>query len=315
MVTTACGGAQSALFAGGREAEQIVRLFWWMAAGAMFVWVALIALAFIVERVPPEQATGRRIRLLIVGGGVVVPVVVLSGLLAYGLSLMPPLLTAPPEGTLRVHVSGELWWWRVRYLGGEDGPVELANEIRLPVGEPVQFVLESSNVIHAFWIPSLGGKRDLIPGRTTTLTLTPTRTGTYRGACAEYCGTAHALMAFPTVVEERETFDRWLAGQRRPAIPPADPLAARGGALFLRNGCGACHTVRGTPANGGVAPDLTHVASRLSLGAGSLPATPDAFGRWIAHTRDVKPGVLMPPFGMLAADELAALAAYLSQLR
>jgi cytochrome c oxidase subunit 2 len=170
-------------------------------------------------------------------------------------------------------------------------------------------------VIHSFWIPSLAGKMDMIPGRVTWLTVRPTRTGVFRGACAEYCGTSHALMAFYAEVMEKDAFDRWLAAQAAPAIAPTDAAATHGEDVFLTNGCGACHTVRGTPASGVIGPDLTHVGGRLSIGAGILPAEPDAFREWIARTDHVKPGVHMPHFGMLPDDELRALAAYLHALR
>ena len=214
--------------------------------------------------------------LLIIGGGVVLPTVVLSVLLVYGLALLPTLLAPAAASAVQIAVSGEQWWWRVRYLPSNGHPeaVELANEIRLPVGERVQFHLHSPDVLHSFWIPSLGGKIDLIPGRHTRLALEPTRTGVFRGVCAEFCGTSHALMSFSVVVMEPAGFATWLAQQYAPAQPPVLPLAARGAELFLATGCGACHTVRGTPANGVVGPDLTHVGSRQSLGAGILPNDP-----------------------------------------
>jgi cytochrome c oxidase subunit 2 len=193
--------------------------------------------------------------------------------------------------------------------------MELANEIRLPVGERVAFHLESPDVIHSFWIPALSGKMDMIPGRQTRLALEPTRTGVFRGACAEYCGTSHALMSFDVVVLEPADFARWLEQQRAPAQPPVQPLAVHGQELFLANGCGACHTVRGTPADGVVGPDLTHVGSRLSLGAATLSNDPEAFQRWVANTDHVKPGVHMPAFGMLPPEDLRALAAYLDALQ
>jgi cytochrome c oxidase subunit 2 len=229
--------------------------------------------------------------------------------------MMPALLAPPPEGSLVISVSGEQWWWRVRYLlpGGE--AVELANEVRLPVGEPVQFRLESPDVIHSFWIPSLGGKMDMLPGRLNLLTLEPTRTGVFRGACAEYCGTAHALMSFKAVVQERPDFDAWLARQREPAAPPVGATATRGRDVFLASGCGACHAVRGTEADGAIGPDLTHVGGRLGLGADTLPNEEADFLRWISHTQAVKPGVHMPAFGMLPEEDLQALASYLDGLR
>jgi cytochrome c oxidase subunit 2 len=317
LLLVGCGGPQSALDPAGRGAESIAELFWLMTIGAIVIWLAVIGLAFYAIRVRPEARSRRQTNLLIIGGGAVIPTIVLSGLLAHGLALMPPLLAPAPESSLKIAVSGEQWWWRVRYLtpGGDGGAVELANEIRLPVGEPVEFHLESPDVIHSFWIPTLGGKIDMIPGRSNRLTLEPTRTGVFRGACAEYCGTSHALMSFYVVVLEKVDFAAWLEHQQKPARSPEQPLADRGQELFLANGCGACHTVRGTPADGVVGPDLTHVGSRVSLGAGILPNEPDAFLRWTAHTEEVKPGVHMPAFGMLPTEDLRALAAYLEGLQ
>jgi cytochrome c oxidase subunit 2 len=315
LLLAGCEGPQSALAPAGRGAERIADLFWWMAGGAGIIWLAVISLAIYSLRHPESHHRGRA-GILIIGGGAVLPTVVLAGLLAYGLALMPALLAPAPEGSLKIAVSGEQWWWRVRYLtaSSNDVAVELANEIRLPVGEHVEFHLESPDVIHSFWIPSIGGKIDMIPGRRNRLTLEPTRTGVFRGACAEYCGTSHALMSFYVVVLEKEDFAAWLRHQQEPAQPPVQPLAARGQDVFLANGCGACHTVRGTPADGVVGPDLTHVGSRLSLGAGILANESDAFLRWVAHTEDVKPGVHMPAFGMLPPEDLQALVAYLDGL-
>jgi cytochrome c oxidase subunit 2 len=170
-------------------------------------------------------------------------------------------------------------------------------------------------VIHSFWVPSIAGKMDMIPGRVTRLALEPTRTGVFRGACAEYCGASHALMAFQVVVTEPGEFDSWLEAQGRPAVPAQDATAARGEAAFIVNGCAACHTIRGTSAAGQVGPDLTHVGSRLRVGAGTLPNDADAFARWIGQTDRIKPGVHMPAFRALASDETSALAAYLDGLQ
>jgi cytochrome c oxidase subunit II len=306
--------AQSALAPAGLAAERLFDLFWWLFAGGAVIWLAFIGLAIYTLRARQESRTHGRANLLIIGGGAIIPTAVLGGLLAYGLALLPDLLAPAPEGSLRIAVSGEQWWWRIRYQPAGGPAVELANEIRLPVGEPVDFRLESPDVIHSFWIPSLGGKMDMIPGRVNRLTLHPTRTGLFHGVCAEYCGTAHALMAFRVVVLTKEDFARWFEQQSQPGPAPIAPLAIRGQELFLANGCGACHTIRGTPADGVVGPNLTHVGSRLSLGAGILPKEPDKFVRWIAHTRDEKPGVLMPSFHMLSAADLKALAAYLDGL-
>src|SRR5688572_28283006 len=236
---------QSALAPAGRAAERLFDLFWWMAAGGIVIWLAFAGLTLYTLRARPESRTHRRANLLIIGGGAIIPTVVLGILLAYGLALLPDILAPTPAGSLKIAVSGEQWWWRVRYHPAGGPAVDLANEIRLPIGEPVEFRLASPDVIHSFWIPSLGGKMDMIPGRVNRLSLHPTRTGIFSGVCAEYCGTAHALMAFRAVVLTKEDFARWLDRQSQPAPAPVEPLAIRGQELFLANGCGACHTVRG----------------------------------------------------------------------
>jgi cytochrome c oxidase subunit II len=316
--TLACSGPQSALDPAGREAEALARIFWWMTAGCLVIWVACIGLA-LYAAFSPERRSLTGARRLIVYGGAVFPTVVLTILLGYGLALLPDFLSPAGPGSLRVAVTAEQYWWRVRYLpnagvAGKAAPVVLANEIRLPVGEEVEFLLDAPDVIHSFWIPSLAGKVDMIPGRQTRLRLLPTRVGTYRGACAEYCGASHAWMAFSVVVQERGEFERWLAAQARPAPAPTDPVAREGQRVFAANGCGSCHTIRGSSESGVVGPDLTHVGSRLSLGAGLLPNQQVDFGRWVAETDTLKPGVHMPAFGMLKAPDLRAIAVYLESL-
>jgi cytochrome c oxidase subunit 2 len=228
--------------------------------------------------------------------------------------LVPTVLTAGPEGRLEIQVTAKQWWWRVQYRT-RDGLIETANELRLPVGERVELELTSPDVIHSFWVPALAGKMDMIPGRVTRLALEPTRTGTFRGTCAEYCGASHAFMAFSVVVMEPREFRSWLEAQGRPAESPADPLAARGETAFIANGCTACHTIRGTPAGGVIGPDLTHVGSRSRIAAETLPNQPEALVRWIGETDHVKPGVHMPAFRAIGSDDLSALAAYLGGLQ
>ena len=315
VAAAACDGPQSALDPAGVGAARLAELTAALTVGAAVIWCATIGLALYATYGRREQA-GRSTGLwLIVGGGVALPVVVLTVTLSYGLSLLPPLLPGSNDARREIEVTGEQWWWRVRYLVAGEAPVDLANELHLAAGEPVELTLSSDNVIHSLWIPVLGGKADMIPGRRIRLALEPTEPGVYRGVCAEYCGTSHALMAFRVVVHERPDFEAWLQRQRAPAAQPRSELAAAGAEGFLANGCGACHTVRGTEALGTVGPDLTHVGSRLSLGAGTLPNDAAAFGRWLALTDDVKPGVHMPAFGMLPADEIRALAAYLEELQ
>jgi cytochrome c oxidase subunit 2 len=199
-------------------------------------------------------------------------------------------------------------------MPGADAPVTSANEVRLPRGQRVEFELTSPDVIHAFWIPSIAGKVDMIPGRVNRLVVEPTRTGSFRGVCAEFCGESHALMAFSAVVMEPAAFEEWLAQQAADAGAPATPVAARGQELFDQVGCGACHTVRGTTAQGTIGPDLTHLAGRSTLAAGVLPNSHEALVRWITQTETIKPGSRMPSFGALPADHVEAIASYLEGL-
>jgi cytochrome c oxidase subunit II len=310
-----CSGRQSGLDPAGRGAEQIADLFWWMVAGSTVIWLGVVWLTYSAIRGRVSKNSERQARYYVIGGGALVPTVVLAALLIYGLRMMPELIAPAPPGTLKIRVVGEQWWWRVRYEPAEGEPVELANEIHLPVGRAVEFELESPDVIHSFWIPSLGGKMDLIPGRRTRLLLHPTRTGTFRGACAEYCGTSHALMAFDVVVSDEAEFASWLSQQRRPADEPVSPLARDGREYFFLNGCAACHSILGTDAWGVVGPNLTHVGGRLSIGAGVMPNGSDGFRRWLGQTNKVKPEVHMPHFGMLPPKELDALSAYLESLQ
>jgi cytochrome c oxidase subunit II len=304
---------QSALDAAGRDAAQIAQLFDVMTVGAVVIWAFVVAIAVYAIRAGQSHSQ-RAANLLIIGGGVALPTVVLGALLAYGLPVLPAILAPAPEGSLRIHVTGKQWWWRVQYMTAQ-GIVETANEIRLPVNERIELQLTSPDVIHSFWVPSIAGKMDLIPGRLTRLALEPTRTGVFRGACAEYCGASHALMAFTVVVLERGRFDQWLDAQAAPAPGPADALAARGETAFVANGCTACHTIRGTAAAGVIGPDLTHVGGRLRIGAGTLQNDAAAFVSWISETDRIKPGVHMPAFRALSRDDLSALGAYLDSLQ
>jgi cytochrome c oxidase subunit 2 len=196
----------------GSPADEIAVLFWVMTAGSILIWLCVLALAIYVARAEPNEAReGQAKRLILLGAAL--PAVVLGALLAYGLWLLPRTLQPASADTLRVWVHGEQWWWRIQYQPVASPAFVLANEIRLPVGRPVEFLLESDNVIHSFWVPSLGGKMDLIPGRTNRLLLRPARTGVFAGMCAEFCGRAHATMRLTVIVLSQDEFDRWMAGQ------------------------------------------------------------------------------------------------------
>ena len=309
-----CSGIQSALDPGGEEALQVAQLFWVMVVAGGLIWLGVAGLQVYATRkrrhVIGDEVAGR----LIFWGGAAIPGLLLLLLLGSALWLMPGLRPFSKSGEtpkLRIEVTGEQFWWRVAYHPTDSGaPVVSANEIRLPVGERVEFLLKSTDVIHSFWIPSLGGKMDMIPGRVNRLSLMATKAGTYRGPCAEYCGTSHALMAFTAVAMEPEAFRQWLK-TRSDASAGA---SSAGHDLFLRHGCGACHRVDGTEANGDVGPDLSHVGSRATLGAGILPNDEQALRSFIAHPHLIKPGSKMPGFDMLPEHEIAGIAAWLKGL-
>ena len=302
--------SQSALNTAGEASMQIANLFYWMTIGGSLIWLLVVGL-IVYAIFSTAQHDAKLTRLLVIGGGAAFPTVVLTVLLTYGLAMMPELQRPAPDGSQVVEVAGVRWWWRINYRLADGTKVATANEIHLPVDEAVEFKLSSEDVIHSFWIPSLGGKTDMIPGRETRLKLRPTKVGVYRGVCAEFCGAAHAQMSFDVVVESREDFDRWLAGLSQPAINGSQV----GEDVFLQRGCSACHSIRGGRANGLVGPDLTHFGSRRTIGAAVLANTPENLRRWITSTHIVKPGVEMPSFAAIPADELDALIEYLGSLR
>jgi cytochrome c oxidase subunit 2 len=311
-IVAGCGGRQSVLATAGEDAEALATLFWVLLAGAVVLWVLVNGAFFYVTRIRPRKISRGLAEGLIIGGGVVFPTVVLAALLFWGLSLMPD--QRAPGDAMRVHVQGEQWWWRVRYETPE-GDVVSANEIRLPSGARSEIVLTADEVIHSFWVPALGGKTDMIPGRVNRMSLAPTEIGVWRGQCTEFCGAAHAQMAFEAVVMAPDDFARWLADEAAPAAPPEGKVARRGAEVFRAEGCGACHAIRGTEHVGRVGPDLTHVGSRESLGAGILANEVEDFARWIRATRDLKPDARMPPYPHIPEDDLMALATFLDGLR
>ncbi|MEN5231020.1 cytochrome c oxidase subunit II [Brevundimonas naejangsanensis] len=279
--------------------------------GAVVLAVVLIALgvALFGPRKWKRRVGGER---LVWIGGLAFPVVVLTGLLIYGLSVTARLSDAPRDGEMRVRVTGEMWWWRVAYLDGQGREtVQDANEVHIPVGRPVVIELESADVIHSLWVPRLGGKTDMIPGRRNFMRLQADRPGVYAGQCAEYCGGPHALMGFVVVAHAEADYEAWRARQAAPAAPSALP----GARVFAASGCAACHTIRGTEANGLAGPDLTHVGSRQTLGAGILPNNQGTMAGWIADSQGIKPGNRMPSYPVLTGRELRDLAAYLDSLK
>ena len=280
--------------------------------GAALIFIAVMALTLYGVLAPAKRVAAAR---WVIGGGVVFPVVLLSVLLVYSLFIGNALPMHAPDEALRIHVTGKQWWWEVRYEGVRGaGPIVLANELRIPTGEPVQLRLATSDVIHSFWAPSLAGKVDMIPGRVNDLVLQLSEPGVYRGQCAEYCGGQHALMAFYVIAETPDDFRSWLTRESQPARTPADEFLRLGREMFFAGKCHDCHTIRGTSAAGQDGPDLTHVGSRRSLGAGALRNHIGTMAGWIAGAQDVKPGNAMPSMNVYSGRELRALSAWLESL-
>jgi cytochrome c oxidase subunit II len=276
-----------------------------------FVMVTLfLAMARNGDREPPRWARGSP---FLIGAGIVMPTVVVAVLAVLTFMSMNSLAQTQAD-PLRVRVVGHQFWWEVSYV---DEGIVTANEIHLPVGRDVELELVSDNVIHAFWVPALDGKIDMVPGRENRVAWRAEEAGTYLGFCAEYCGLQHATMRFVAVALEAEDFDRWVI-ERREAVEERAGDAARftsGLGVFLGAGCAQCHAIRGTAADGVVGPDLTHLGTRETIGAGIRSNTADELRRWIEDPHDVKRGVNMPAFGdLLSADELDTLVAYLQEL-
>jgi cytochrome c oxidase subunit 2 len=319
-----CSGMQSALDPAGPQAALISHLWWLMFAVCAAVF--LLVIGFLLYAVfhrrrsasdaadPAEPYDGRRMTMA-VGGAVAATVGILFVLLVVSVSAGRGLSSLSSPDALRIEVIGHQWWWEVHYVDPVPSQrVVTANEIHIPVGRPVVLKLTSRDVIHSFWVPNLHGKRDLIPGHDTTIWLQADKSGVFRGQCAEFCGHQHALMAVLIVAEPPEQFAAWLEQQRQPAAQPADDRQRRGQEVFLASPCIMCHTIQGTPAGGRVAPDLTHLASRRTIAAGTSPNTPGHLAGWIIDPQNIKPGNKMPPTG-LASDDLQALLAYLQSLK
>jgi cytochrome c oxidase subunit 2 len=281
----------------------------------IFVIVVVIAVAAIVRhrRIDPRDVSlDERGDGWILWGGTVMPVAVLVSVSVVSFGAMRAENRRPPVATIRV--TGHQWWWQLDYeVAG--ARFRGANELHVPVGQPVRLLLTSADVIHSFWVPRLEGKIDVLPGDTNDLRLEVRRAGSYEGACAEFCGLQHAHMAISVVVEDSASFGEWVIRQLADAPPPADSVMTAGQHLFVTTACATCHTVRGTAARSEFGPDLTHVGSRLSIAAGTLPNSLAAVAGWIANPQALKPGAAMPTLDAYTGPELRALAAYVRSLK
>jgi cytochrome c oxidase subunit 2 len=317
-----CQGWQSSLDPQGPKADAIADLFWIFTGVCALVWV--LVMVFLIgallrrhgERPDPlatDPMQERRFT-IVVSTFVGLTTVTLIALTAFSYAGQKRLFDQH-EGRVTLKVTGHQWWWEVRYEDAEPHrSFTTANEIHIPVGEPVRIKLESSDVIHSFWVPSLMGKQDLITGRQNLIQIQAGREGVYRGQCAEFCGWQHAHMSFLVVARPKEEFEAWRNGQISARQPPEDDERKEGERVFLSNPCVMCHTVRGTSAGGRVGPDLTHVGSRRYIASGTLPTSRGTLAAWIVDPQGIKPGVHMPLI-KLQPHELNPLVSYLDGLK
>jgi cytochrome c oxidase subunit II len=305
-----CGGDQNTLDPHSHAQSTITTLFWVVFAFSAFGFAVICGLLLLgwLRRSTPSLPGGggeRAATRVVLGAGVALPIVLLAALFVYSDLFAMDATSAPAPGStaLTIEVTGHQWWWEVRYRGSG---VVTANELHVPVRTRVAIVARTADVIHSFWIPELNRKVDMIPGRSNRVLIDALEPGVYAGHCAEFCGLQHAHMVVLVIAQPRAAFDRWLARNARPASST--------NATFTRDGCGDCHQVRGTSAHGRVGPDLTHFASRLTLGAGRLPNDPQHAAAWIRDPQGFKPGNRMPNLGLRERD-WRALDRYLESLR
>ncbi len=301
----------------GPAAANIAELWWIMFFLGAAIFVLVLALLVYGLFAPRQQTADERSgNRWILAGGIAMPAVVLA--VVFGFSIRSAALTASEAGSgaFTIEVIGRRWWWEVNYP--EQGVIT-ANEIHIPVGVPVEMLLRSGDVIHSFWVPQLHGKMDLIPGRDNTLIIQADEPGIYRGECAEYCGLQHARMHFMVVAQSAEDFEAWVAGQQQPAVAAAGEAVLHGQQVFIAAGCVYCHTIRGLDSGDvdrsavDLGPDLTHLASRMTIGAGMVDNNRGNLGGWVVNPHGIKPGVLMPAT-LLAGEDLQALLDYLGSL-
>jgi cytochrome c oxidase subunit 2 len=313
----------SVLEPAGSQAGQILSLFYaYLDVCALVFVLVIVALGFALGRKPEENSEKRepspesaRRKRRAVTWATAATVATLIGLLIASVTTGHALSLMPAPDPVRVRVIGHKWWWEFRYAtSGAATQFNTAYELHVPVGRAVELRLVAPDVIHSFWVPSLSGKRDAIPGKDAVLLLKADKPGVYEGQCAEFCGTEHASMRFVVVAESSERFLSWRDHQLQSATPTTEPLRLRGQELFMTSRCRNCHAISGTEAFGTVGPDLTHVASRRRLAMGTLPNDRSHLARWLADPQATKPGVQMPGTPLGPEDE-RALVAYLEGLK
>ncbi len=320
-VLAGCRHEMSSVQPAGPQAERISDLTWyltWTGTAVFLAVVGFLIYALFRARRRTESLVGREVeRKMAIGVGAAVgaTVLILLATLVYNFYTGRALAQFAEPDALVVRVTGHQWWWEVQYLDPRfDRRVTTANEIHIPVGRRVRIEVQSRDVNHSFWVPSLHGKIDLIPGYSGTTYFQADTPGVYQGRCAEYCGMQHANMNFLVMADTPERFAAWYEAQLRSAAAPGDSMQQVGQQVFLSRSCALCHTVRGTAASSRIGPDLTHVGSRHTLGAGRIPNTRGHLAGWVSDPQAIKPGVKMPP-NQLSPSELHALLDYLQSLK
>ena len=319
VVMTGCGGRQSIVAPRSHQTHVIALIWWWMLGASVVVFagaVGLLVVAFVRRRDTGLPFFGRRERPaggMVIVFGIVVPLLVL--LVLFGATDIYAIryTQAPAAGstTMTVRVIGHQWWWEVRYPGTD---AVTANEVHIPSGERVQVIATTADVIHSLWVPRLARKIDMIPGRENKILLEAPDAGSYLGQCSEFCGLQHAHMRLTVIAETPVSFQAWLANMAKPATVPLSGRGAEGKRLFMSRGCGGCHQLRGTEATGRVGPDLTHVASRSTLAALTIPNNARELTAWIEDPQAIRPGTRMPDLG-LSRSEAETIASFLKELR
>ena len=318
LLLTACSDDSPSILTPRSEAAERVQGLWWLTFWTS-VFVCVLVAAFLVQAVRRGRATAAEEGIdkrpvlwgprFIVIAGLVVSGMVLAGTFAVSLRALNALAGPAGDPALTIEVVGRNWWWEVRYPNG----AVTANEIHIPVGRPVEVKLSTADVIHSFWVPQLNVKQDQVPGMDNRISLLADEPGRYRGQCAEFCGLQHAHMLVYVEAQPPAEFDQWLAAQGAPAASPTSSTAGTGRDLFLRSSCAGCHAVRGTSAAGTLGPDLTHLASRETIGAGTLSMQRGPLTGFVRNAQDAKPGAAMPPTE-LTPEELSAVVDYLMGL-
>lgn len=334
LLFAACRGgtdSQSALDSAGIQSARLENLWWlffYVCTTVYLIVMTVLLTAFFRSRreqkrtnseTPPDikPDSGQEKRLSnIIKASIAVTIIVLFVFMVASFRVGNAIHSLyQADELLIIKVTGYQWWWEVEYQDRiPSNNILAANEIHIPVGRPVKFQLQSHDVIHSFWVPNLHGKKDLIPGYKTTFVFQANKPGTYWGQCAEFCGHQHAKMRFTVVAESEEDFNRWVIAQRHSSVQPTTELQKRGQEIFLTTTCAQCHTIQGTPANGRVGPNLTHIASRPYIAAGSLPNTKGHLGGWVSDPQLIKPGVRMPQ-NSYSSEDLQALLEYLQSLK